>query len=483
MYRLCIILSIFLFSTIYAQKLPKVIVFSKTEGYRHQSIKYGVKSIKKLGKENQFSVQATENANELILALKSCKVVIFLSTTGNILNNAQQKEFKKYINNGGGFVGIHAAADTEYKWSWYGNMLGAYFKNHPKQQEAKIDILNRQHLATHFLSEEWAKFDEWYNYKNINPNINILLNLDEKSYTGGENGKNHPIAWFHKFEGGNIFYTGLGHTKESYQNSTFLKHILGGIQYAMGLDNELHKKETQSKNKWKSLFNGKDLTNWIVKIKGYPLQKNYKNTFRVENGVLKVSYDGYETFNASYGHLFYKNPHSNYKLRLQYRFTGKQVKGGAGWAKRNSGVMIHSQSPQSMGLDQGFPVSLEVQLLGGVEEGVERPTGNLCTPGTHVIMDGELITDHCINSTSKTFYGEEWVNLEILVLKDSLISHIINGKEVIRYTKPSLGGEYSIDTEEWKLRKGKLLDSGYIALQSESHPIEFRKIELLELGF
>jgi len=232
---------------------------------------------------------------------------------------------------------------------------------------------------------------------------------------------------------------------------------------------------------WIQLFNGKDLDDWIVKINGHALHDNIHNTFSVEDGVLKVSYDGYEKFGESYGHIFFKKPFSNYRLKLQYRFVGEQVPDGQAWATKNSGVMIHSQSPESMLLDQGFPISLEVQLLGGVQEGVERPTANLCTPGTHVMMNDALITEHCINSSSETFYGEEWIDLEVLVLRDSLITHMINGKEVIRYARPTLGGDHTPDTEKWKSREGELLKEGYISLQSESHPVEFRKIKLLEL--
>ncbi len=230
---------------------------------------------------------------------------------------------------------------------------------------------------------------------------------------------------------------------------------------------------------WVQLFNGKDLNDWVVKIKGYPLNENVNNTFRVEDGVLKVSYDKYQNFDASYGHIFYKNPFSSYKLKLQYRFVGEQINGGEGWAKRNSGVMVHSQSPKSMEIDQDFPISIEVQLLGGIDSNKERPTGNLCTPGTHVEMNNELITDHCINSSSKTFYGNQWVNLEVLVVKDSIISHTINGTLVLSYSKPQIGGEYNTLPS----RDGEILKNGYISLQSESHPVEFRNIELLELNY
>ncbi len=246
--------------------------------------------------------------------------------------------------------------------------------------------------------------------------------------------------------------------------------------------NNVTKKEVEPiSEEWVQLFNGKDLDDWIVKIKGYPLDTNIHNTFRVEDSVIKVSYDGYETFNNSFGHLFYKKPFTNYRLKLQYRFVGEQAPGGEGWAMKNSGVMLHSQAPESMELDQAFPICLEAQFLGGLEKGFERPSGNLCTPGTHVVMKDSLVTDHCINSISGTVYNEDWVDVELLVLNDSLISHMINGKEVIRYSKAVYGGEFLTETEEWQSKVGKPLSSGYIALQSESHPVEFRNIALLEL--
>lgn len=231
---ICLFLAIFTTYNISAQQSKSVMIFSKTEGYRHKCIETGIKSIQKLGKENGFHVNATENSNVLISNLNKYDAVIFLNTTGNILNNSQQEKFENYIQNGGGFVGIHSATDTEYDWPWYGKLVGAYFLSHPKQQQATINIINADHLSTNFLGKEWSKFDEWYNFKDINPEIKVLMKLDEKTYEGGKNGNNHPIAWFHEYDGGRVFYTGLGHTKESYQDTKFLKHILGGIKYAMG---------------------------------------------------------------------------------------------------------------------------------------------------------------------------------------------------------------------------------------------------------
>jgi Domain of Unknown Function (DUF1080) len=230
---------------------------------------------------------------------------------------------------------------------------------------------------------------------------------------------------------------------------------------------------------WISLFNGKDLTGWTPKITGYAAGDNYGDTFRVEDGILKVGYDKYPKFDAKFGHLFSKQSYSNYRLRIEYRFVGEQCPGGPAWALRNSGVMIHSQHVDSMRKDQEFPVSIEVQFLGGGEKG-ERHTGNVCTPGTHIVMDGKLITQHCNDSKSKTYRGAEWVTIEAEVHGNGKIIHKVNGEPVISYEKP----QYDTgDADAKKLMKeGKTaLSEGYLALQAESHPIEFRKVEILPL--
>ena len=237
----------------------------------------------------------------------------------------------------------------------------------------------------------------------------------------------------------------------------------------------------QDKRKWKSLFNGKDLKGWTVKIKGHALNENFGNTFRVKDGLLQVQYDEYKTFNEQYGHIFYKNPYSYYLIAVEYRFKGKQVNGGPDWAFKNSGIMIHCQNPATMLKDQDFPIFIEVQLLGGDSTG-QRPTCNLCTPGTNVEMNGKLFTDHCINSTSPTFRGEEWVRAEVLVLGDSVIKHIVNGDTVLTYNKPQIGGGVVSNYDPAVKKDGRLLSSGYISLQSESHPVEFRKIEIIDLS-
>jgi hypothetical protein len=237
----------------------------------------------------------------------------------------------------------------------------------------------------------------------------------------------------------------------------------------------------QPKGKWKQLFNGKNLKGWEVKISGHELNDNFANTFRVKDGLLQVNYDGYDNFNDQFGHIFYKKPYSYYLLAVEYRFVGNQVKGGAEWAYKNSGIMIHCQPPSTMLKAQDFPISIEVQLLGG-DSGKTRPTCNLCTPGTNVVKDGKLFTDHCTNSSSPTFVGDQWVRAEVLVLGDSIIKHIVNGDTVLQYSKPQMGGGVVSNYDPAIKKDGMILSSGYISLQSESHPVEFRKVEIMDLG-
>lgn len=233
---------------------------------------------------------------------------------------------------------------------------------------------------------------------------------------------------------------------------------------------------------WISLFNGKDLAGWTPKFRGCDLGENFNDTYRVEDGVIKVRYDKYTKFDTRFGHLFYRTPYSNYIVRCEYRFVGNQCPGGPGWAFRNSGLMIHCQPPETMRKEQEFPVSIEVQMLGGNGKDA-RPTGNVCTPGTLISMKGNVIKAHCINSTSKTFHGDQWVTLEVEVHGAGALINKINGETVFTYEKPELdpgdGDAKKIIAE----RGGNTaLGGGYLSLQAESHPCEFRKIELLPLG-
>ena len=251
-------------------------------------------------------------------------------------------------------------------------------------------------------------------------------------------------------------------------------------------------KETKESEDWISLFNGKDLSGWDIKIAGHEMNDNYKNTFIVEDSMLRISYDEYTTFDDKFGHLYYQTPYSYYRLKFQYRFVGNQTPGGADWNVRNSGVMIHSQSAKSVEFNQDFPVSLEVQLLGGLGTG-ERPTANLCTPGTQAYMGDSLRTDHCISSSSKTYDGDRWVNVTVDVFGDSLIRHIVETDTVLTYTHPIIGGGFVSETHNWEAahienymiwtdRDNTPLKEGYISLQAESHPIDFRDIVLLNLA-
>ncbi len=234
------------------------------------------------------------------------------------------------------------------------------------------------------------------------------------------------------------------------------------------------KSPTVSTPKWKQMFDGKDLKGWEVKIRKHDLNDNFGNTFRVEGGKIEVRYDQYTDFDKQYGHLFYKKPFSHYLIGVEYRFVGDQVKGGEGWALRNSGIMIHGQLPAEMKKDQDFPNSIEVQLLGGNGDGNRRSTANICTPGTQFVKNGKVIKTHCVDSNSDTFNGNQWVRAEVLVLGDSLVVHYINGVEVLRYQRPQKDPK---GNEE----EGELLKGGSISLQSESHPIDFRKVEIIDL--
>ncbi|MDR1339726.1 MAG: DUF1080 domain-containing protein [Prevotellaceae bacterium] len=236
-------------------------------------------------------------------------------------------------------------------------------------------------------------------------------------------------------------------------------------------------KKTVREEKWVSLFNGKDMDGWTVKICGYPVGENYGNTFYVKDSILKTQYTAYgDTFNGRFGHLYTNQEYSHYKLRLEYRFSGSHAPGAPGWSYLNSGVMLHAQSPESMLLNQDFPISIEAQFLGS-DEKVTNTTGNVCTPGTDIYLNGMPYTSHCASSTSPNYPYNEWVKAEIIVLKDSIVHHIINGDTVMTYTKMTVSaGNMNSDIPVGQLKSGR------IALQSEGHPVEFRNMEILDLS-
>lgn len=288
---------------------PKVLVFTKTQGYRHAAIPLGVAAIQKLGSENGFEVDTTAdskrfNENEL----KHYGAVIFLNTTGNVLTGEQQTAFERYIQAGGGFAGVHAAADTEYEWSWYGQLLGAYFESHPREAAATIVVTDKKHPASAHFPDTFTRTDEWYNYKSIFPDIKVLANLDEGSYRGGTNGGNHPIAWYHAFDGGRAFYTGMGHRAENYSDPLFLKHLAGGIAYALG--------------------DGKALDFSKSYSKVTPEQNRFVKTVLASNipspMEIAVADDGRVFFIQLFGELSVFNPKTN-KLKLIRKFAISNV--------------------------------------------------------------------------------------------------------------------------------------------------------------
>ncbi len=253
---------------------------------------------------------------------------------------------------------------------------------------------------------------------------------------------------------------------------------------------------SSDKEEWISLFNGTDLSGWDIKIAGYELNNNFNETFVVQDSMIRIRYNNYDEFNDAYGHMYYKVPFSYYKLRFDYRFVGEQLEGGASWNVRNSGVMLHSQSASSNELGQGFPVSVELQLLGGLNDG-ERTTANVCTPGTAVELGDTVNYNHCINSSSLTYHGDQWEHVEALVMGGEYMSFIVEGDTVLSFQRPQVGGGFISaqnkgrdwdafgiirNKDQWISKSGSILTEGYIALQAESHPVDFKNIELLNLS-
>lgn len=241
-------------------------------------------------------------------------------------------------------------------------------------------------------------------------------------------------------------------------------------------------KTTNTEDGWVNLFNGNNLEGWTTKIHHYETGDNHGDTFRVEDGIIKVRYDKYEgDFNDRFGHLYYDTPYSHFHLSMEYRFVGELHQGAPSYTLKNSGVMYHSQDPRTMLKEQNWPISVEMQFLAGITEGEDRPTGNMCSPGTEIDFQGEQYAGHCLNSTSDTYYGDQWVKAELIVHGDSLVQHLINGKMVLEYTKPRVGGEV-VDGFDPKFKvDGTPLTQGMIALQSEGQPIDFRNIKLKNL--
>ena len=241
-------------------------------------------------------------------------------------------------------------------------------------------------------------------------------------------------------------------------------------------------KNTVADGDWKPMFNGKNLDGWTAKIHHYDTGDNYGDTFRVEDSIIKVRYDNYEgDFNDRFGHLYFDTPYSKFHLSMEYRFVGELYPGAPSYTLKNSGIMFHSQDPRTMPKEQNWPISVEMQFLAGINEGEARPTGNMCSPGTEIEYEGKMYPDHCLNSTSDTYYGDQWVKAELIVLGDSLVTHLINGKIVLEYTKPQIGGDVVEGFDPKSKKDGQLLKEGFIALQSEGQPIDFRNVKIKNL--
>lgn len=241
------------------------------------------------------------------------------------------------------------------------------------------------------------------------------------------------------------------------------------------------KSSSENTENWQSLFNGKDLNDWIVKIHHHKVGDNYANTFQVTDSVIQVNYDDYDTFDQRYGHLFYKEPFSSYHLKFTYRFTDQWMQDAPSYTYRNSGVMFHSQDPATILKEQDWPISVEYQMLAEEKEGVPRPTGNMCSPGTEIFYQGEMEPKHCVDSSSDTYKWDEWVTSELIVYSDSLVIHKVNGKKVLEYTKPQIGGGVVNGYDPAIKIDGKPLTEGYIGLQAEGQGVEFKDIMIKEL--
>ncbi|MGW2712860.1 ThuA domain-containing protein [Streptomyces sp. NPDC001356] len=312
----------------------RVLVFSKTAGFRHDSIPEGVAAVRQLGASGGFTVDATEDAGAFTRStLRRYDAVVFLSTTGDVLDSAQQAAFEDYVHHGGGYVGVHAAADTEYDWGFYGGLAGAYFQSHPAIQPATVRVEDRAHPATSGLARTWNRTDEWYNYRsNPRDRAHVLASLDESSYTGGTMNGDHPIAWCQEYQGGRAFYTGGGHTKESYADPEFRRHLLGGIRYAIGAAQA----DCRPENGYTSLFDGDSLDGWR----------------QAGPGSFTLSDDGTLTSSGGMGLLWYAGQSfGSYSLKLDWKAAGDD----------NSGVFVGfppSDDPWSA-VDNGYEIQID----------------------------------------------------------------------------------------------------------------------------
>ena len=462
-------------------------------------------------------------------------VVVYCDGGRGHLLNDHMEYFQTLMDKGVGLVCMHYGVETTKgeKGDKFLEWLGGYFEPNwsvnPTWEASFTGFPD--HVITRGVSP-FKSYDEWYfhmrfvpNMKGVTPILSTVAPESTMSRKDGLHSGNPDVrkavaagepqhmAWAYEREnGGRSFgFTG-GHYHKNWLDDDFRTVMLNAIAWTAHMDipatgvasstptekeinanlDEKGKKIyipvlatplAKTESGWVSIFNGKDLEGWTPKIRTYELGENWAATFRVEDGLMTVSYDGYDNkFDRKFGHIFYKNPYSHYRFRMEYRFIGDQIEDGPGWAFRNSGIMLHSPPPEAMAKDQNFPVSIEIQLLGG-DGTEERPTANMCSPGTHIERDGEVIKNHCVKSESKTFHGDQWVAIEVVVDGNDSIKHYINGELVMEYQHPQLDP----GDDEAKLvieanGGDRMLSSGYISLQSESHPVQFRNIEIMDLS-
>ncbi|WP_405542335.1 ThuA domain-containing protein [Streptomyces phaeochromogenes] len=412
-------------------KGERVLVFSKTAGFRHDSIPEGVAAVKSLGAANGFRVDATEDAGAFSSRnLSRYDAVVFLSTTGDVLNGAQQRAFEGYIKRGGGYVGIHAAADTEYDWEFYGGLAGAYFQSHPAIQPARIEVEDRAHPATSHLGESWNRTDEWYNYRsNPRDRAHILASLDESSYSGGTMSGDHPIAWCQEYRGGRAFYTGSGHTKESYADPAFRQHLLGGIQWAVGAAEA----DCRPEKGYSPLFDGtaESLADWK----------------QAGPGSFSLSDDGTLTSSGGLGMLWYADRGlGSYSLKLDWKMASAS-------GDDNSGVFVGfpaSDDPWSA-VNNGYEVQIDAS------DAPDRTTG-----AVYSFQSADISKrDRALNPPG------EWNTYEIRVEGERLRVYL-NGVKINDFTNTD---------------PARSLRDGHVGIQNHGaeDQVSFRDIRIKEL--
>jgi type 1 glutamine amidotransferase len=414
-----------------SQAKSRVLVFSKTAGFRHDSIPDGVAAVRELGAANGFTVDATEDAGAFTARnLARYDAVLFLSTTGDVLNAAQQRAFERYIGRGGGYVGVHAAADTEYDWAFYGGLAGAYFQSPPAIQPATVDVEDHAHPATAGLGATWERTDEWYNYRsNPRERAHVLASLDESSYSGGTMNGDHPIAWCQEYRGGRAFYTGGGHTKESYAEPAFRQHLLGGIRWATGEA----RADCRPENGYRSLFDGTSdsLSAWR----------------QAGPGSFELGDDGTLTSSGGMGMLWYAGSgFGSYSLKLDWRMSSDS-------GDDNSGVFVGfppSDDPWSA-VNHGYEIQIDAT------DAPERTTGSVYSFQSADIAE----RDRALNPPG------EWNTYEIRVEGERLRIWL-NGVKINDFTNTD---------------PARSLTDGHLGIQNHGadDKVSFRDIRIKEL--